>query len=236
MLSELRRRTRRVIRKAYLPVMPERARDAQSIVTWKREQSDQLFYVFAGRGMGLMIEPMAFFRETGLFDTNFVMMRDFQRFFYHAGLSRELPDIDAIRRRLLACREEMPQVTESFCLGSSMGGHAAIVFGHHLKVDTVFAFGPQTLIDLRRLLAATGRTDASVFPEAHRDLRVLLGDHNGRTEYKIFYCADFEKDRRSAERLRGLPGVELFPQEGNSHTVVKEMQERGLLRDVLPLR
>lgn len=203
------------------------------MVSWTRETSDELFYVFQGRGMRLMMDPMDFLRETGMIHVNLVMLRDYQRFFYHAGLNSEIQDLDAILQRLRTFRQELPHVRQSFCLGSSAGGYAALLFGHYLRAHTVFAFAPQTLIDLQRLQAFTGRTDTWRFPEAHRDLALLLAEHNGQTRYKVFYCEGRARDRDFAERISGCPGVELHPQPGNTHLVIQELYKAGRLREVV---
>lgn len=207
---------------------PERA-----IVVRPQATSPQLFYVFQGRGMGLMMEPMEFLRETGLLHANLVMLRDYHRCFYHRGLNAELPDVDAIRARLAACRAAMSHVRQSFCMGSSAGGYAAILFGHYLGVDAVYAFAPQTRLDLKLLRQLTARDDGALFPSAHRDLALLLAQGNGRTQYDLFYSQGNATDRRFAERLRRCPGVRLHPQPGTDHRVIKGMYESGRLRELL---
>lgn len=200
------------------------------------EGAHALAYVFQGREMALMIEPMAFLRETGLLRANLVMLRDYNRLFWHAGISDEIPDVDVLRRRLVEARERMPGARETICLGSSAGGYGAILFGHYLGADAVYAFVPQTLIDLDRLraerLREVGRDDVPFFPEEHRDLALLLRKHNGRTRYRIFYSEGHDADRGFAERLRGCPGVELNPQPGDTHLVVQTMHAAGRLPDL----
>lgn len=211
---------------------PERYKEQHALVAWKRESSPRMFYVFQGRRQRLMMEPLTFIRATGLIDVNLVLLRDYHQFFYHGGITSELQDVDAIRGRLETCRTEWPHVKQAFCLGSSMGGYAAILFGHYLKVDEVYAFAPQTLIDLQLLSQVTRRKDTWRFPEPHRDLALLLASHNGITRYKVFYCVGHAKDRAFAERIRHCPGVELCPQPGDHHTVVEAMNAEGRLHEV----
>jgi hypothetical protein len=224
---------RRKVRDIRADLEPASVKEQQALVTWPRANSSKLFYVFQGRRMRLMMEPLTFFRATGLIDVNLVMLRDYKQFFYHAGLNSELPDVDAVRERLLLCRQQMPHVTQTFCLGSSMGGYAGILFGHYLKVDTVYAFSPQTLIDLPLLEKTMGRKEGWRFPDAHRDLALLLADYNGKTRYKIFYCEGSPRDREWAERISHCAGVELCPQPGDSHQVVEELHKSGRLHQVL---
>ena len=131
-----------------------------ALIVWERENSSQLYYVFHGMAGGLGIQPLTVLRETGLIHNNLILLKDYYRFFYQAGLNREITDVDAIIARLRRCREELPHVRQTFCCGPSSGGYAAILFGHYLQVDVVYAFAPVTLInldDLKKLRRPQGR-------------------------------------------------------------------------------
>jgi hypothetical protein len=203
-----------------------------ALIVWPRENSDQLYYAFHGMAGGLGIQPLTVLRETGLIHNNLVLLKDYYRFFYHAGLNREIADVEGILSRLRRCREELPQVRQTFSFGPSSGGYAAILFGHYLQVDVVYAFAPVTLINLDDLRKYGGRQDVSRIAPQHRDLGNLLAQHNGRTCYKIFYCQGCPRDRKYAEHLQGLPGVELFPQPGHTHNVIQVIHESGRLRQI----
>ena len=203
-----------------------------ALLVWPRENSSQLYYVFHGMAGGLGIQPLTVLRETGLIQNNLVLLKDYYRFFYQAGLNPEITDIDAIIARLRRCREELPHVRQTFCCGPSAGGYAAILFGHYLHVDVVFAFAPVTLINLDDLKKFGGCKDVGRITEQHRDLARLLAKHNGRTRYKIFYCDGHGRDRTYAEHLQDLPGVELYPQPGTTHNVIQAIYESGRLGEI----
>jgi hypothetical protein len=203
-----------------------------ALIVWERENSSQLYYIFHGMAGGLGIQPLTVLRETGLIHNNLVLLKDYYRFFYQAGLNREITDVDAIIARLQRCRAELPQVRQTFCSGPSSGGYAAILFGHYLQVDVVYAFAPVTVINLEDLKKYGGRKDVGRITEQHRDLARLLAKHNGRTRYKLFYCDGNGRDRAYAERLKSLPGVELCPQPGTTHNVIQAINESGRLREI----
>jgi hypothetical protein len=164
---------------------------------------------------------------------NLVMVRDYYRFFYHAGINRDVATFDAVLQVFRQCQEGMPDVRRSATLGSSAGGYAALLFGHHLGVDAVFAFAPQTLIDADKLREMSGRDELWRIPEEHRDLSLLLARHNGRTRYEVYYCQDNDEDRRFADRLRDCPGIHLHPQPGDTHFVLSQMHRDGQLPSFL---
>jgi len=203
-----------------------------ALIVWPRENSSQLYYVFHGMAGGLGIQPLTVLRESGLIHHNLVLLKDYYRFFYQAGLNRKITDVEAILARLRQCREELAHVRQTFCSGPSSGGYAAILFGHYLQVDVVYAFAPVTLIDLEDLKKYGGLKDIERIPDHHRDLARLLATHNGRTRYKLFYCEGHGRDRNYAQRLGHLPGVELHPQPGTTHNVIQAIYERGRLREI----
>lgn len=204
-----------------------------ALVTWERENSNQLYYVFHGMAGALGIQPLMVLRETGLIRSNLILLKDHYRFFYHAGLNREITDTEALIAHLRRCREALPHIRQTYCFGPSAGGYAAILFGHYLQVDAVYAFAPATLINLRDLKKYGGRKDVSRISEQHRDLARLLAEHNGRTRYKIFFCEGCRRDRTYARHLENSPGVDLYPQPGNTHNVIHAMHQSGRLRGIL---
>src|SRR5262245_46176416 len=203
-----------------------------AMIVWGRENSSQLYYVFHGMAGGLGIQPLTVLRETGLLRTNLVLLKDYFRFFYQAGLNPEIPDNDAIIARLPTCRHELPHVRYTNCSAPSSAGYAAILFGHYLEVDIVYAFAPVTAINLDDLKRFGGIKDVSRITEEHRDLAKLLAKHNGKTRYKIFYCEGNVRDRHYAEHLRGVPGVELCPQPGHTHNVIQAINDAGRLGEL----
>ena len=96
----------------------------------------------------------------------------------------------------------------------------------------MYAFAPVTLINLDDLKRFGGCKDISRITEKHRDLSLLLARHNGRTRYRIFYCGGHIRDRKYAERLQDLPGVELCPQPGTTHNVIQAIHESGRLGEI----
>src|SRR5207245_3808618 len=147
-----------------------------ALIVWPRENSSKLYYVFHGMAGGLGIQPLTVLRETGLIHNNLVLLKDYYRFFYQAGLNPEMTDVDAIIARLRRCREELPRIRQTFCSGPSSGGYAALLFGHYLQVAVVYAFAPVTLINLDDLKRFGACKDISTIAEAELDPARLLAN------------------------------------------------------------
>jgi hypothetical protein len=62
----------------------------------------------------------------------------------------------------------------------------------------------------------------------------LLATSNGRTTYHIYYNQSHELDQRAAQRLVGAAGVQLWPQSGQGHVVVKHLLESQQLHSLFP--
>jgi acyl carrier protein len=140
--------------------------------------------------------------------------------YYHGPIHPDWPDIQTSISKQRQIRDECTDADELYCLGTSMGGYAAMLFGHYLKADIVHAFGAQTVIDLKAVRLA----DKDV-PESHRDLAVLLEQWNGRTRYKMYYNEGYEPDRIAAESMAGIEGVELFPLPGSEGIKVIDKEQ-----------
>src|SRR5439155_10047639 len=121
----------------------------RAMVVRSAPASPDLYYVFMGKDVvrenlrrgdaapELLadLKALSFYREASITSANLVMLRDYYRFFYHAGLNRDVSSIDEVIGLLASTRDAMTHVEASATLGSSAGGYAAILFGHHVAVD-----------------------------------------------------------------------------------------------------
>jgi acetyl esterase/lipase len=122
--------------------------------------------------------------------------------------------------------------------GNSAGGYAALLFGALSRSPVlVHAFSPQTFLGRWRRLVVhdrrwkeeIGRLRASDAGSEWMDLRGVLKASSGRSVLHVHYPAAHRLDRLHAWRLRGLPGVELHPEEGGGHNVIRTLRDRGEL-------
>jgi hypothetical protein len=197
------------------------------VLTRVREESEQLFYVFAGIRRGLMGNPMPFLQQTGLLARNVAFFVDPAEGYYQSGVNARLDSYDRLLDWQRSFRDGLRHVRRLFCLGTSMGGYAAMLFAHALRADEVWAFSPLTIAppDVARTI-----------PAERADLAILLRSPNGVTRYNVYYNEADTTDRDAAERLAACAGVALWPQRGDGHNVVKTMLEDGRLASLLPPR
>lgn len=192
-----------------------------------RPDCRQLFILYTGMAGKLMLPPMQFIQEAGILDRNLMILRDLNHCCYQRGISPKIPTVlSFLHWQAKTLQDRFPHVTEMYCIGSSGGAYAALLSGHFLKANKVWAFAPPVPVQ-------TGEHVGYVDP-TFGDLSRVLAASNGRTEYEVVYNESLEWDRIAAERLRELPGITLSPQSGEGHGVVVHLAQTGQLQRLLP--
>ena len=217
------------LRKAAAPILIERG-----------ELSETLVIAFTGGAHWINIPLFEFFETTQILKYSRILLKDKYRMFYHYGVDWRRRDWPRLLN-FLDDQIQRLQPKRIFCIGSSSGGYAALVAGHHLKVDYVHAFGPQTIIRLdpdgireallpkhRRKLAMSNRTCREVL-----DLVPILQNSNGKTRFFIHYCRGHPRDRSFAERVSGLPCVTTFGYPCDIHEVAISLAKKRFLGELL---
>ncbi len=115
-------------------------------------------------------------------------------------------------------------------MGASMGGYAALLFGHLLRASAVFAMSPQTIIDQR--LPHTPPEDFSAHP--YFDLVPLVRIRNRhRPPTHVLFGSDDIVDIWNAARLAQLPGDVHYPVAGRDHLASNLVTANGDLARIL---
>jgi hypothetical protein len=200
----------------------------QGAAIFIRPASNQLFFIYTGRSRGVGVDPLDFFKQTRLFERNVVIFQDRFRACYQRGISPAIPSFESLLQWQTTLLASLVHVRRVFCLGTSLGGYAALLAGHTLAVERVWAFGPRTVLsdepDERRTSGSPHRGD----------LGVALSRDNGTTAFDVYYNEGHAEDAAAANRLAHCPRVTLSPQRGDGHNVVKTLLDRGTLVTLLP--
>jgi hypothetical protein len=213
------------------PALPPVSAVPKAAMVHIRKQSEQLFFVYTGASRALMVNATQFLGQTRLMLRNVVIFQDATRSCYLRGVSTELDSFDALLEWHLMFRDSLSHVRRVYCVGTSMGGFAALLFGYLLGAEAVWAFGPPTVP--ARDAAGVVTVPADVPPE-RADLARLLSRPNGKTQYHVYYSEGFDVDRVAATHIAQCEGVTLWPQPGRDHNVVSGLLERNVLRNVFP--
>lgn len=221
------------LRAAQSPILVERGRDTSVLII-----------AFTGFVHRLSMRVYEFFEVTQATGYSRILLCDKHRIWYHHGIDGRRNDYPS----LLAClqshiAELKPQ--KIICLGTSAGGYAAIVAGHHLGADYVHAFAPDTFLDVslgacvRTLWAGRYRLPrwklllSRTAKREFFDLAELLKAHNGKTTYYVHHCENAGRDVKGAKRIASLPGVVSLPYPCTTHAVAFFLAKEGFLKEIL---
>jgi hypothetical protein len=189
--------------------------------------------------------PFEFFNTSQDLDVKKAYLRDLDATWYHGGVQGVADDVPGVAERLRNVLEDVP-VNKVVFAGNSAGGWAALLFGALVGVDLVLAFSPQTTLRQdelhkvndkrwdRRLQRARRR---KLLNEDLLDLRPILEAHPPEKESRrvIHYPSTYGLDAFHAERLDGLPGVELNGHGGDKvhHGLIRSLRDSGTLGTIL---
>ncbi|HKY07234.1 MAG TPA: hypothetical protein VJQ55_03290 [Candidatus Binatia bacterium] len=214
-------------RTALLPILSEQGSD-----------DSVLIIAFSGGAQRLGVSVHEFFETTKTLGYNRILLRDPYFRHYHYGVDRARPDWPSLIAYLRAEVDRL-QPKKILCVGSSSGGYAAIVAGHHLRADFVHAFGPQTEVVSRMTGGAPATrfdrwrfSKRGIYTEA-LDLAPMLAGYNGVSRYFIHYGTGNEKDRNAAMRITDMPGVTTLGYETDAHVIAVFLAKRKFLGQIL---
>ena len=178
---------------------------------------------------------------SGLSTINRIFLRDREQLWYHRGV----PDAQGNIRALVSFLQPYtahPCTRRTVMFGNSGGGYAALLFGHLLGADEVYAFVPKTFLNPVRRLAhldtmpSKRRKFIEITLRGQRkyfDLKPILSASNHKTQFHIYYSADARVDRLHAERMRAVPGVVLHCYPSGAHDLVHHLKKSGELRGIV---
>jgi acyl-CoA synthetase (AMP-forming)/AMP-acid ligase II/acyl carrier protein len=155
------------------------------------------------------VPSQEFAQLTGIASHNLLMLRDQSSRYYVHGVSadvRTLEEIIAWLRGTVWALKETMGIERVHCVGTSMGAFAAMMVGHAIGANNVWAFSPSPPDEEWR--ATTLRT---------------VAESNQVTEYGVWYGSEHPEDREFAEALGACPRVLIHPFPTESHLIASEL-------------
>ena len=214
------------LRRAVAPALVERGRD-----------DSVLIIAFTGDAGALMMPVYDFFETTKLLGYSRILLHDQYHKWYHRGIDDQRPDFPSLIAYL---REEIKRLgpQKVLCIGTSIGGYAAIRAGHELGADYVHAFSPPTgepPVELEAADAARLRFVRHKSGIPALDLSQILKTWNKKTVYYIHYCRACKVERYHAERMVRSPGIVTIGYPCSTHLVTVFLAKKGFLTEALAI-
>lgn len=191
-----------------------------------------LYFLYRDGSRHMTFELARFLRQTRIPERNYAAYADVTNANYAMGISATMPSFGEFLSWQQWQREHcFPHTDRLFCMGSMSGALAAILSGHYLKAEIVWSFGLLTT----ELMQTQGRYSTMQSEIQFDHLKELMQQHNGVTEYRLYFNNRHARGRLAAESLAACPGVHLYPQDGNGPFVIADMVRAGELEGMLPV-
>lgn len=172
-----------------------------------------------------------------------LFLRDASMSWYLAGVDGLGDSVQEVADFIAHEREQLG-AARLFTLGSSMGGYAALLFGHLLNADVALAFGPQVYLDqaTRRELKVPGYRYESCLMKVEQMARSkgidkylkltnLLPLSIGKAH--IHLGQNETGDINQARGFNDQPNIKFVVWPGGNHMVVKALRDEGKLLQIL---
>ena len=204
-----------------------------------RDGSD-LYLFFGGIANGIAIPPFEFFGSAGILEQHKIFFRDLDQNWYHQGFRGVTGDIRSSAKYIEGLIEEISP-RQTFFIGNSMGGFAAMLFSTLVGAGDVIAFSPQTFVsphlkvfyrDLRWRNQILDMYIKALFKPKFFDLRPLLEKRELRNKVTIYSSRSDPLDFIHADRVSHIPNVNVNFLDDAAHNVVKILRDKGLLHKI----
>jgi len=198
----------------------------------RRPDCDVVLLCFCARE-GTLGFPLNFIHQwLGRLPVSLVYIKDFRDLYGTRGYSSLGPDrassVAALRR---IARDLSGKRT--YVLGVSFGGYPALYYGLQVGAEAVLCLGGMTDLtrDFNEALGPLPRNYLNFVqqvPEHATNLRDIYAAAERRPRVLLVFSGEHPRDRPQAQRLAGLPNVELMPVAGESHhNVVHPLIRKG---------
>jgi len=201
-----------------------------------------LLILFTGFAQRLSLQPFAFLQVSGLYNYSRILIRDPSFRMCLCGVGGELDSMEKVVAEIRRIAEQL-KARRLITVGSSGGGHSALLYAHLLKADYAHSFAPFTNANVWRFLHLHDWVTIRHFwrtvlklnclpTGVHRyyDLRKVLSHWNGHTRYYVHVCRQHRWDYPRARHLEGLPHVDVLAHPCDQHAVIRHIVRQKLIR------
>jgi hypothetical protein len=202
----------------------------------RRPDCDSVLLCFCA-GQGTLGLPVNFIHQwLGRLPTSLVYIKDFRDLSGGCGFPTLGPDRAAAVAAFRRIADEVGG-KKIYTLGVSFGGYSALYYGLELGALSVLSLAGATdyTPEFVKRLGPVPQKYLNLCkraPDYTRDLRESCASALHRTRVLIAYSAGYPRDRQQAERIAGLPNVELVAVDYAQHNVVDPLIRQ---RKFLPL-
>jgi hypothetical protein len=220
------------------PPLAFRDTPAAEIQVVARADCDAVLLCFCAR-QGTLGVPLNFGHQwLGRLPASLIYIKDFRNLFGGCGYPSLGPDRATAIAALRSLADGLG-AKRIYTLGVSQGGYPALYYGLELGAHAVLSLAGAT--DMTPdFVESLGPARPNYFdllqlaPDYAKNLRTSFASADPRPHVLLAFSGDNSRDRRKAERMSGLPNVELIAVDGYAqHNVVDPLIQRGEFFDLL---
>jgi len=207
----------------------------QSTIIDLSHSSDIMIIAFGAIGNINNAEaPFEFVKVLKNLNVSKVFLRDINRSWYHAGMHDISNDIEGTVS-FLKEKIQHSGAKRVICMGNSMGGYAALLFGILLKADYILTFAPQTSLENIDLIGSKQQIKYvhNHFPNTYFDINELLTTSLNTSAIHIYYDPSIIKDKVHAMHISRYSNVYLHECDGLGHILHYSLMKTGEFQLIL---
>jgi len=197
----------------------------------KTEGAKKTLFVFSH--VGYPAGKFALSNELSGIYANIVYINTEKNSWYQAGAGPDMPSIPLLQDALLRIKSEL-ESEETYAVGMSMGGYAAVLFGDLLDADAVLAFTPEISIGLSHS-RSWRLNELKHYDEKFKTLSGIINKPSTtifNLVYGIYDLTDLALLWPISERLYSSSNVNFLPC-SDGHKVPLSVSVRNLVQEML---
>ena len=206
------------------------------------KNSDLLVLAFTGWAGKLHLQAGKFLYHSGLRNASKIVIYDKSRLKTLGGFPPRFVDFDACFQFV---KEEISEIPHKYlvCVGTSGGGHSAMLYAHLLNADSAVVFSTypylkkETIRAMHDPAAKMMADQIELFDQLpmqakkYFDLDKVLATWNGTTRYSMHASANHKWDAKRTLYMQRVPGVEIKLHPYDAHGLGGVLARSGKLRE-----
>ncbi|MGY9047555.1 hypothetical protein P775_00395 [Puniceibacterium antarcticum] len=205
--------------------------ESQMVKVVRKEGSKRALFAFSH--VGYPAGKFALSHDLAGIDANVIFLNAPENSWYQCGIGDDAPSIDHLSCHLMEIADTLG-VSESYTVGMSMGGYAAVLFGGLLNVDAVLAFTPEITLGLYH--SRSWRLNyVRIYDEKYKTVRDIL-NKDSKTVFNLIYgtydLTDLALLWPIAEKINTTSNVNFLPC-ADAHKVPLSFSTRKLVESMM---
>lgn len=204
---------------------------------YKKENAKKTIAIFTGSSLNNLPRITMLHHMLSKYDCNVVYLRDHQYMSHLAGLAGCISTTpDHAAQELLALNKSLG-ADQMYCIGISLGGYAALLYGMHMKAVKIIGFSAFTNYQFENAVVEKYPELIKIkknYPERMLDLFPIYNSNAFHPKVDLYYGNNNEIDSKHALRFQSLDNVKLCGiDEWEDHDTLKYVLKNAKFHELI---